>query len=40
MSTIIDLGKIRFQFRGDYSAAEAYEYNDVVKYGGDVLCLY
>ena len=36
MSTIIDLGKLRFQFRGDYSAAEAYEYNDVVKYGGDV----
>ena len=36
MSTIIDLGKIRFQFRGDYSASEAYEYNDVVKYGGDV----
>ena len=36
MSTIIDLGKIRFQFRGDYSATEQYEYNDVVKYGGDV----
>ena len=36
MSTIIDLGKIRFQFRGDYSTTAQYEYNDVVKYGGDV----
>ena len=36
MSTIIDLGKIRFQFRGDYSSSTQYEYNDVVKYGGDV----
>lgn len=38
MSTIIDLGKLRFQFRGDYAAANQYEYNDVVKYGGDVYC--
>ena len=38
MSTIIDLGKLRFQFRGDYSASANYEYNDVVKYGGDVYC--
>ena len=36
MSTIINLGKIRFQFRGDYSATESYEYNDVVRFGGDV----
>lgn len=36
MSTIIDLGKLRFQFRGDYDANTQYEYNDVVKYGGDV----
>jgi len=38
MSTIIDLGKLRFQFRGDYAAATQYEYNDVVIYGGDVFC--
>lgn len=38
MSTIIDLGKLRFQFRGDYAAASQYEYNDVVKYGGNVYC--
>ena len=38
MSTIIDLGKLRFQFRGDYGATTQYEYNDVVKYGGDVYC--
>ena len=31
MSTIIDLGKIRFQFRGDYVNTTQYEYNDVVK---------
>ena len=36
MSTIINLGKIRFQFRGDYSASQQYEYNDVVRFGGDV----
>ena len=36
MSTIINLGKIRFQFRGDYSTTESYEYNDVVRFGGDV----
>ena len=36
MSTIIDLGKIRFQFRGDYSASSQYEYNDVARFGGEV----
>lgn len=36
MSTIIDLGKIRFQFRGEYVNTTQYEYNDVVRYGGDV----
>lgn len=36
MSTIISLGKLRFQFRGDYSASSVYEYNDVVRFGGDV----
>ena len=38
MSTIIDLGKLRFQFRGSYAAATQYEYNDVVLFGGDVFC--
>ena len=38
MSTIIDLGKIRFQFRGDYNAGSQYEYNDVVTFGGGVYC--
>lgn len=36
MSTLIDLGKLRFHFRGDYAAATQYEYNDVVGYGGDL----
>ena len=36
MSTIIDLGKLRFQFRNDYSASTTYEYNDVVVFGGNV----
>jgi len=35
MSTVIDLGKLRFLFRGAYNAATQYEYNDVVTYGGD-----
>ena len=35
MSTIIDLGKLRFLFRGVYSAATNYELNDVVTYGGN-----
>ncbi|HAX05203.1 MAG TPA: hypothetical protein DCX77_05945 [Acidimicrobiaceae bacterium] len=36
MSTIIDLGKLRFQFRDAYVNTTQYEYNDVVIYGGDV----
>lgn len=36
MSTIIDLGKLRFSFRNNYSATAQYEYNDVVIFGGDV----
>lgn len=36
MSTLIDLGKLRFHFRGDYAAATLYEYNDIVGYGGDL----
>ena len=38
MSTIIDLGKLRFQFRGDYDANTQYEYNDVARFGGGVYC--
>lgn len=38
MSTIINLGKIRFQFRGDYSASTQYEYNDVARFGGSIYC--
>jgi len=34
MPQIIDLGKIRFDFQGVYSASATYEKNDVVKYGG------
>lgn len=34
MPQIIDLGKIRFDFQGVYSASAQYERNDVVKYGG------
>jgi len=38
MSTIIDLGKLRFQFRGSYNAATQYEFNDVVLHGGNAYC--
>lgn len=38
MSTILDLGKLRFQFRGNYNAATQYEYNDVVIFGGNAYC--
>ena len=34
MPQVIDLGKIRFDFQGVYSASASYEKNDVVKYGG------
>jgi hypothetical protein len=34
MPQIIDLGRIRFYFRGVYNPATTYELNDVVKYGG------
>lgn len=34
MPQIIDLGRIRFQFQGPWSASASYELNDVVKYGG------
>ena len=36
MAQIIDLGKLRFVFKGDYSGATAYELNDVVRYGGNL----
>ena len=36
MSQIIDLGKLRFSFAGDYNNATVYELNDIVKYGGNV----
>jgi hypothetical protein len=36
MTQIIDLGKLRFHFAGDWSTSTTYEVNDVVKYGGNV----
>jgi hypothetical protein len=36
MATIIDLGKLRFHFAGDWSVSTTYEVNDIVKYGGNV----
>lgn len=36
MTQIIDLGKLRFSFAGEWSASTTYETNDVVKYGGNV----
>lgn len=36
MSQLIDLGKLRFYFAGDYNPATEYESNDIVKYGGNV----
>lgn len=36
MAQLIDLGKIRFSYRGEWSSATTYEYNDVVKYGGNI----
>jgi uncharacterized membrane protein YadS len=36
MATIIDLGKIRFDFKGVYAGGTTYEVNDVVKYGGNL----
>jgi len=34
MAQVIDLGRIRFYFKGVYSATTSYELNDVIKYGG------
>ena len=36
MSQLIDLGKLRFNFAGNWSNTTTYESNDVVKYGGNV----
>jgi hypothetical protein len=36
MSQLIDLGKLRFYFAGDWNANTTYESNDIVKYGGNV----
>jgi hypothetical protein len=36
MTQVIDLGKLRFSFAGDWSSSTTYESNDVVKYGGNV----
>ena len=36
MPQIIDLGKLRFYWAGEYNSATVYETNDVVKYGGNV----
>lgn len=36
MSQLIDLGKLRFHFAGEWSGTTAYESNDIVKYGGNV----
>lgn len=33
MAQILDLGKIRFNWAGNYSSSTEYEYNDLVKYG-------
>jgi hypothetical protein len=36
MAQLIDLGKLRFEFKGDYDPLEEYESNDVVRYGGNL----
>jgi len=36
MTQLIDLGKLRFSFAGEWSSTTTYESNDIVKYGGNV----
>ena len=36
MTQLIDLGKLRFHFAGDWVSGTTYESNDIVKYGGNV----
>ena len=38
MTQLIDLGKLRFHFAGDWASATQYEANDIVKYGGNIYC--
>jgi hypothetical protein len=38
MAQIIDLGKLRLTFLGEYSGAVTYSYNDIVTYGGNSYC--
>ena len=36
MTQVIDLGKLRFSFAGEWVSSTVYESNDIVKYGGNV----
>lgn len=36
MTTVVDLGKLRFYWAGNYNPLTEYELNDVVRYGGNV----
>lgn len=36
MTQIIDLGKLRFNFAGEYDPGVTYELNDIVKFGGNI----
>ena len=36
MTQLLDLGKLRFYFAGEWSSGTTYEINDIVKYGGNV----
>lgn len=36
MTQVIDLGKLRFYWAGEYNSSTVYEANDIVKYGGNV----
>ena len=36
MVQILDLGKLRFHFQGDWDVGTEYEFNDVVRYGGNI----
>ena len=36
MGQILDLGKLRLSFQGNWAPATIYEYNDCVRYGGNV----
>jgi hypothetical protein len=36
MAQLLDLGKLRFYFAGEWSNSTTYEINDIVKYGGNI----